>query len=126
MAVVARLFGTPADVIPPTLADFRQYVAEQLEGPTITVTPPAREIAAVILEAPMPAPLRLFGPAHRLATAAQLPPRLRQEYGLRFAAGQRLALPPAARFVKLTMAPVLFAASRVAPAPRAVPLSVRP
>src|SRR4029077_14434615 len=66
MGVVARLFGTPADVIPSTLADFRDYFAAQLAGAEITVTPLAAEIAAVILEAPLPAPLRMFAPAHRL------------------------------------------------------------
>jgi uncharacterized protein (DUF2236 family) len=62
MAFVARLFGTPAEVIPRSLADFRCYFADQLAGTTVTVTEPAREIAAVILEAPLPAPLRLLAP----------------------------------------------------------------
>ena len=119
MGLVARLFGTPADVIPPTLADFRAYFAAQLDGPAITVTPLAAEIAAVILKAPLPAPLRMFAPAHRLATAGQLPPRLRDEYGLRWTPLHELALPLAARSVKLTTKPVLRAASRLAP-PRRV------
>jgi hypothetical protein len=39
MALVARLFGTPASVIPPSLADFHDYFAGELAGETITVTP---------------------------------------------------------------------------------------
>jgi uncharacterized protein (DUF2236 family) len=118
MAVVARLFGTPSSVIPRTLADFRDYFAAQLEGGTITVTAPARQVAAVILEAPLPAPMRLLVPAHRLATAGLLPPRLRREYGLRWRSPYELALPFAARAVRFATAPALIAASRLAPLPR--------
>src|SRR6266545_1317809 len=69
MALVARLFGTPACVIPRSLADFREYFAAQISGETIAVTAPAKEVAAVILEARLPTPLRVFVPAHRLSTA---------------------------------------------------------
>jgi uncharacterized protein (DUF2236 family) len=120
MALVARLFGTPAAVIPRTLADFHDYFAAQLAGETITVTPPAREVAAVILEAPLPAPMRLLVPAHRLATAGLLPSRLRQEYGLRWSPLHELALPLAAQSVRLTTTPALIAASRIARVPRAL------
>jgi len=77
MALVARLFGTPTSVIPRSLADFRDYFAAQVAGETITVTAPAREVAAVILDAPLPVPMRLLVPAHRLATAGLLPLCLR-------------------------------------------------
>jgi uncharacterized protein (DUF2236 family) len=73
MVTVAQLFGTPATVIPRTVADFRDYVAAQIGSRTVTVTPTAREIAQVILHAPLPTPMRMLGPAHRLVTAAQLP-----------------------------------------------------
>jgi uncharacterized protein (DUF2236 family) len=117
MAVVARLFGTPDSVIPHRLAEFRDYFAAQIAGDTITVTSPAREVAAVIFEARLPPPMRLLVPAHRLSTAGLLPPRLRREYGLRWSRLDRLALPLAARSVRLTTTPVLIAASRLAPAP---------
>jgi uncharacterized protein (DUF2236 family) len=118
MAVVAELFGTPRAVIPRTLADFRDYFLEQLESTEITVTQPARDVAQVILRAPLPAPLRLLVPAHRLSTAALLPTRLRDEYGLRWSPLRAFALPVAARSVRVTSAPVLLAASRLAPVPR--------
>jgi uncharacterized protein (DUF2236 family) len=118
MALVARLFGTPDAVIPRSLADFRDYFAAQLAGETITVTPPAREVAAVILEAPLPPPMRLLIPAHRLATAGLLPSRLRREYGLRWSQLHELALPLAAQSVRLTTTPALIAASRFAPLPQ--------
>ena len=117
MAQVARIFGTPASVIPRTLADFREYVDAQIDGTTIAVTEPARDVAAVILEARLPAPLRVLVPAHRLATAGLLPPRLREEYGLRWTPLHEVALPVAARSVRIATAPVLVAASRLAPVP---------
>ena len=117
MALVARLFGTPASVVPPTLADFREYFAAQVASDTIAVTPPAREVAEVILRAPLPAPMLVLVPAHRLATAGLLPARLRAEYGLSWSPFRALALPVAARSVRLTTTPVLIAASRLTPVP---------
>jgi len=115
MALVARLFGTPASVIPRSLADFREYFAAQISGKTITVTAPAKEVAAVILEARLPTPLRLFVPAHRLSTAGLLPPPLRDQYGLRWSTFHELALQLAARSMRITATPVLAVASRLAP-----------
>jgi len=115
MAVVARLFGTPASLIPPTLADFREYFAAQLAGDTITVTPPARQVADVIMRAPVPVPMRLLVPTHRLSTAGLLPPRLRREYGLRWSPLHDVALSLAARTARVTTAPALIVASRLSP-----------
>jgi uncharacterized protein (DUF2236 family) len=84
MNLVARLFGTPTDVLPRSHQDFRAYFDRQLAGDAITVTAPARRVASVILAASLPVPLRLLAPAHRLATAYILPPRLRHEYRLRW------------------------------------------
>jgi hypothetical protein len=77
MALVARLFGTPASVIPRSLADFRAYFAARVSGETIAVTAPAKAVAAVILAARLPAPLRVFAPrgVHLLDPAANPPNR---------------------------------------------------
>jgi len=117
MSQVARIFGTPASVIPRRLADFRDYFEAQIKGTTIAVTEPAREVAAVILAARLPAPLRVLVPAHRLATAGLLPPRLRDEYGLRWTPLHEVALPLAARSIRVATAPLFVAAARIAPAP---------
>ncbi len=125
-AVHARVVGrtteqmgpfTPADVIPPTLADFHAYVRGELSGRNIVVTPAALDVAETVLDAPVRGPLRLAGPAHRLATAALLPPRLRREYGLRWSSAHAAALPVAARSLRLVVLPLARAAdqfSRVA------------
>lgn len=113
MALMGHIFGTPADVIPPTLAGFREYFAAMVDGDTLTVTDPARDVAAAILGAAAPLPLRVLVPAYRLATASVLPPRLRAEYGLRAGPGHELALRHAARAVRYATMPVLAAATRV-------------
>jgi uncharacterized protein (DUF2236 family) len=118
MALVARLFGTPAGVIPRSLADFREYFAAEINGGTISVTAPAQEVAAVILAAQLPVPMRVFVPVHRLSTAALLPPRLRDQYGLRWSVFHELALQLAARSMRITAIPVLAVASRLAPTSR--------
>ncbi len=115
MATVAHLFGIPAGVIPPTLAEFNDYLATQLASSEITVTQPARTIAAMILRAPLPAPIRLLAPPHRLATAAQLPPRLRQEYGLRWTPFHAPLLVAAGQTVRLGGWPIMHAAGRIRP-----------
>jgi uncharacterized protein (DUF2236 family) len=115
MAVVAQVFGTPAEVIPRTLGEFRDYFDAQIGGALIEVTPPAREIAAVILDAPLPALMRFITPAHRMATGAHLPPRLREQYGLVQSRRNRLILPLAARSLKLTAWPLLRATTRLSP-----------
>lgn len=118
MAVVAQIFGTPAAVIPASLREFREYFDAQVAGTTITVTPPAREIAEVILDAPLPALMRFVTPAHRMATGAHLPPRLRDEYGLSQRRTTTIILPLAARSLKLTAWPLLHAATRLSPPAR--------
>jgi uncharacterized protein (DUF2236 family) len=117
MGVVARVFGVPPTVIPRTFADFREYLAAQLGGPEIVVTAPARDVAGAILRAPLPGPLRAAVPAHRLATAAFLPKRLRHEYGLRWSPAHAAALELSARPLRLAAMALLLAAERVAPSP---------
>lgn len=113
MNLVAVLFGTPAEVLPASYPEFRSYFNAQVRGDAITVTEPAREVAAVILAAHLPAPLRLLAPAHRLATARILPARLRAEYGLRWTRLHERALPLAGATVRYGTAPILTAAGRI-------------
>jgi uncharacterized protein (DUF2236 family) len=120
MCVVAELFGTPVAALPRTLSDFREYFAEQLASDTIVVTAPARKVAAVILRAPVPVPMRLLVPAHRLATAGVLPAALRREYGLRWSPVHEVALELAARAARITTTPALVVASRFTPPARAL------
>jgi uncharacterized protein (DUF2236 family) len=115
MNVVAELFGVPSVVLPRSYGEFRRYFEAQVESDTIAVTRPARQVAAVVLAAKLPAPLRVLAPAHRLATARILPPRLRDEYGLRLGPLQHLALPLAGGAVRYGTAPALGLAARIRP-----------
>jgi uncharacterized protein (DUF2236 family) len=120
MALVARIFGTPADAIPATLGEFRLYFAERLASSEICVTDPAHRVAKVILRASsLPRALRLIAPVHRLSTAALLPPRLREEYGLDWSLRRALALRGGAESLRLAALPLFVVASRL-PAPRVV------
>lgn len=113
MALVARVFGVPEEAVPATLADFREYVQARLAGPEISVTDPARDVADVILDAPLPAPLRLLAPGHRLATAALLPARVRAEYALTWSPVHAAALAATVRSLRLASAPLFAAAVRL-------------
>jgi uncharacterized protein (DUF2236 family) len=124
MTTVARIFGTPAELLPPTLDQFHDYFAATLAGDEIAVTKPARAIAGMILRAPLPVPMRLLAPAHRLATAGQLPPHIRREYGLRWTPLHGPVLAAAADSVRLGSCPILRVAARLGPAvPALVPSS---
>ncbi len=77
--VVARVLGIPAARVPERHADFRRYFDAMLEGNTLCVTPGACEIADAVLAAPG----RLVGAGvMRSLTAALLPARLREAFGL--------------------------------------------
>jgi uncharacterized protein (DUF2236 family) len=112
MAVVASVFGLSRSRIPATLEDFREYFRARLEDPEICVTGPAREVASVILRAPVPAPLRLLVPAHRLATAALLPARLREQYGLGWSRAHAMPLALGARSLRVLAEPLFHLAGR--------------
>ena len=81
MKTMALLFGTPQELIPPTLDDFRLYMRERLASEQISITETAREIAATVLDPPLPLALRPAMRALALVTIAMLPPRLRAGYG---------------------------------------------
>jgi uncharacterized protein (DUF2236 family) len=82
MKICARLFGTPPEVIPPTLGEFRDYMDERLASDEICVTDTAREIARMVLHPPVPLPLRPAMEVVNVITTSLMPPRLRREYGL--------------------------------------------
>lgn len=82
MKTCARLFGTPAEVVPSSYQDFRTYMDEMLEGPDLCVTQTSREIARTVLRPPLPLVLRPAMEVVNVVTASLMPPRLRCDYGL--------------------------------------------
>jgi uncharacterized protein (DUF2236 family) len=120
MTVVAELFGLPARFVPATLAGLRDYFAAQVGGEAIAVTEPARAIARAVLHADLPQPLRLITPAHRLATTALLPPRVRDAYGLELTPLRRPLVTPTGRALRLGARPALRLASHLRPSSRLI------
>ncbi len=118
MSLVARIFGTPEKVIPQSFAEFGEYFDAQVAGDELCVTRPARAVAEVILDAPLPVPLRVLVPSHRLSTAGLLPQPIREQYGLRWTTLHNVALPVAARSMHLGAFPLLQLAARLSPPER--------
>jgi len=79
--ISARLFGIPARMIPATLSEFRAYMRDMLNGPTLAVGPASRAIAAALLSPPLPFGLRQVAGSTRLFTIGLLPAVIRRRYG---------------------------------------------
>ena len=118
MKTCARLFGTPADLIPATLADFRAYMTEMIDGADLCVTPTARDIAHSVMHPPLPLPLRPAMQWSNLVTAGLMPEHLRRDYGLAWDPA-RAALATASReWTRRIAMPLLPERLRTVPAAR--------
>lgn len=90
-AALARVLGVPPDRAPASRSAFEGYLASMLASDRLAVTPAAREVARSVV-APPPS-LRMPGSGRlALATAALLPQRLREDYGLAWGAEQEARL----------------------------------
>jgi uncharacterized protein (DUF2236 family) len=113
MRVVARVFGVPDGVVPPTLAAFEAYQRRMLAGDALCVGADARRVAASVLYPPVPVPLRPPLMAVARAVVALVPDPIREHYGLRFAPLERAALSASARAVRMLVLPTLPARVRL-------------
>jgi uncharacterized protein (DUF2236 family) len=118
---LALLFGTPPEVIPPALADFRGYMEAMLESDEICVTGTAREIAQTVLHPPLPLPLRPALEAVNLVTASLMPPRLRRDYGLSWDPARAAVAAGSRQWVKRLAMPLLPDRLRRVPDARGYP-----
>ncbi|MBX3275372.1 MAG: DUF2236 domain-containing protein [Sandaracinaceae bacterium] len=85
----AYLFGLGDDVLPPTHDAFARWYADTIRSDTIAAGGPAREMRRFLFAAPTP----LHRPAVawlEAFTAGLLPPKLRDEFGFRWGARERL------------------------------------
>ena len=128
MNVVAEVFGTPRSVLPATFAEFEDYRRAMVSGGELAVGPPARAVASVVLDPPVPAALKPAFRALRPTTIGLLPESLRDQYGLRWGGGRGRVLATSAGFARSVLVPLLPPAVRVVKAddgPRSgVPLRV--
>jgi uncharacterized protein (DUF2236 family) len=116
MKVAARLFGTPDEVMPATLGDFRAYMQRMLDGPTISAGETAREIAASVMHPPLPLPVRPAMELANLITAGLMPPRLRREYGLPWDPVRAALVGASREATRRVLMPLLPARVRTVPA----------
>lgn len=82
--IIARLFGATDELIPPTLAEFREYVDGMLAGPELEITTTARVVAEDIIHPPITGIPNFVGDLLNISTLAFLPEVLRHRYGLKW------------------------------------------
>jgi len=99
----ARLFGVTDQVLPASYQAFMAYLRSIQQGELLTVGDQARSLAEQVLRPPVPAFLGLTKPASRAVTAALLPPRIRDQYGLRLGVAERTLLHVIVRTVRATI-----------------------
>jgi uncharacterized protein (DUF2236 family) len=107
MKVVARLFGTPASVIPGTLGDLHAYQRERLANGEIVVTDAAREVAETVFRPPVTIALRPALEALGVLTAGLLPECLREQYDLPWSRTRAALLAASAQALRRAVLPLL-------------------
>ena len=85
----ARLLGLTDATLPASYAAVQQYIRDALPSGEIAIGPAAHFIAQKILFPPMPRMRKPLWAIVRVITVGQLPPDIRQAYGLRWGVMQR-------------------------------------
>jgi uncharacterized protein (DUF2236 family) len=120
--VIGALFGLHRADMPDTLADLDLYRRDMLEGETLHVNDWARERArSIVLEPPVPLPVKPLLEAVNFVTITLLPERIRREYGFRSVPPMRLrraATMAHAVYVKRAVVPLLPGRLRLVPSAR--------
>jgi uncharacterized protein (DUF2236 family) len=124
MKVLARLFGTPAEAIPETYADFVAWFRTLLDSEVICVTPEAREVADTILKPPLPFVARPAWRAVNFVTGGFLPGKLRNGYGFTWTPAHRALLAASAGSLKRAVLPLVPDLARALPNARSAERSV--
>ena len=83
MRMVARVFGVPEHVLPRTYAEFEDYRHALLAGDVLTLGADAHAVADIVLDPPVPLPLKPGARALARASVGLLPAELLERYGLR-------------------------------------------
>ncbi len=86
----ARLLGLTDATLPASYAAVQQYMREVLASGEVAIGPAAHFIAQKVLYPPMPWLRKPLWAIVRLITVGQLPPDIRQAYGLRWGMRQRV------------------------------------
>jgi uncharacterized protein (DUF2236 family) len=120
--VVGELFGLDRSEMPDTLADLEAYGAGMLAGGELVVNDWARSRAReIVLEPPVPAPLRPLVEAVNFVTVAMLPDKIREAYGFSVLPPvpvRRVVTAGAAEYIRRAVLPLLPGRLRLTPAAR--------
>jgi uncharacterized protein (DUF2236 family) len=89
----ARLFGIPDEILPPDWPAFQAYFDQMIASTTITVAPPARDMARFLFgRGPGQGGQSRLASVLELATAGLLPEKLRDQFGLPFGLREKAEL----------------------------------
>jgi uncharacterized protein (DUF2236 family) len=102
-AEVARLLRIPDALAIGWAGELDAYLEEMLRGPSIEVTPAAREVARQLLYPPVTDPTRPAAWLVRLVTLGLLPRSIRDEYGFPWSPARERALAAFAFLVRRTL-----------------------
>jgi uncharacterized protein (DUF2236 family) len=123
--VLVRPFGIPEQITPPTLDEFRRYMAAMLASDRIVVGDTARALAHTIFH-PSPAlKIRAIGALLKFVTVGLLPPGVRQLYGYHWSPMREQAFWVFAGAIRRAL-PVVPSTIRVIPHARAAEAQLRP
>ncbi len=95
-----RLIGITDDQVPVRLADFNTWMQETISSDEIAVSQIGREIGDSLLNMPV----RLVSPLNRFLAAGTLPPKLREQFGLRWTSRRQRLFDSLARASRFTFA----------------------
>jgi uncharacterized protein (DUF2236 family) len=85
----AHLLGLPAEKMPGTMDDLREYVQDMVHSNRLVATPQARQLAHQVLFPPVPAVLRPILHLNVQLTCALLPQPVREIYGLQWSGARQ-------------------------------------
>lgn len=115
--VIARMFGVPDELLPPTRRELMAWMHGQIDNGTVHVTPLARELSGAILRPVRFVPNRVARSA-AIVTRSLLPQKLRDDYGLSAGLPDSVLLAVARRASRAAL-PLVPSRVRVLPAARA-------
>lgn len=95
----ARLFGLSSELLPADWEAFQAYFARTVASDELAAGRPAREIGRFLLSAPS-APMMPVMRWYTTLTAGMLPPRIREQYGLKFSRADAMAYAASLRAIR--------------------------
>lgn len=100
---VARVLGLTDDDLPADFDAFVSYFQKMVSGPELALTPTVQALAEQVIHPPISWFPRVAGDALSVATAALLPPEVRNLYGLRWGPRRQFAWRLLRRSLKETL-----------------------